>query len=309
MAPHPDDAEIAAFGLYAGRNATIVTVTSGNAGDANYATEFPDPAQQYLFKGFLRAVDSVTVPWQGGIPPDRAYNLGYFDARLRTMREKRAETVAEMYGPNRTLPSIAVTSGPLLPKGPRANAWPNLVGPRAILKKVDPQIVVAAHPYLDYHADPAAHGGAGRGSPVEEAGVFPLYTNHATATSIPVPPGRRCPAHLPADVGSGGSCSPGRVLPSGGRGAAEAEATPWSPCTTCGWPVEQACDPSRPGADTARGRGGCSARAPPRQVAASTTGTGSATSSAPSSRRIPGRGAGGTRQSPVRYVYPSRPSS
>ena len=32
LAPHPDDAEIAAFGLYADRNATIVTVTSGNAG-------------------------------------------------------------------------------------------------------------------------------------------------------------------------------------------------------------------------------------------------------------------------------------
>ena len=33
LAPHPDDAEIAAFGLYADRKATIVTVTSGNAGD------------------------------------------------------------------------------------------------------------------------------------------------------------------------------------------------------------------------------------------------------------------------------------
>jgi hypothetical protein len=70
VSPHPDDAEIAAFGLYASaRDVTIVTVTSGNAGDANYADDYPDPAEQYLFKGFLRAVDSVTVPWQGGVPP------------------------------------------------------------------------------------------------------------------------------------------------------------------------------------------------------------------------------------------------
>ena len=62
LAPHPDDAEIAAFGLYADHNATIVTVTSGNAGDMNYRTSVSDPAEHYLLKGYLRAVDSVTVP-------------------------------------------------------------------------------------------------------------------------------------------------------------------------------------------------------------------------------------------------------
>ena len=102
VAPHPDDAEIAAFGLYASaRDVTIVTVTSGNAGDANYADDFPDPAEQYRFKGFLRAVDSVTVPWQGGDRrPSAASTSGYFDARLRTMHEKPRETLAELYGPN-----------------------------------------------------------------------------------------------------------------------------------------------------------------------------------------------------------------
>ncbi len=62
IAPHPDDAELAAFGLYAGRNATIVTVTSGNAGDFNYRANVSDPAEHYRLKGYLRAVDSVTVP-------------------------------------------------------------------------------------------------------------------------------------------------------------------------------------------------------------------------------------------------------
>jgi LmbE family N-acetylglucosaminyl deacetylase len=192
VAPHPDDAEIAAFGLYAGRNATIVTVTSGNAGDANYAAEFPDPAQQYLFKGFLRAVDSVTVPWQGGIPPDRAYNLGYFDARLRTMREKRAETVAEMYGPNLDVAVYRRANiGQLLPKGSRANAWPNLVEDLAtILKKVDPQIVVAAHPYLDYHADHryATVALAEALQRWKKPAVFLLYTNHADRNLYPYGP-------------------------------------------------------------------------------------------------------------------------
>src|SRR4029079_9449059 len=142
----PDDAEIAAFGLYAGRNATIVTVTSGNAGDANYQADFPDAAQQYLFKGFLRAVDSVTVPWQGGIPPERCFNLGYFDARLGDMHERKEAPVTEMYGPNgrvqerkgarstemsahneAALPCRGPNVAGLLPVTAHAATWPNLV--------------------------------------------------------------------------------------------------------------------------------------------------------------------------------------
>ena len=69
IAPHPDDAEIAAFGLYADRQASVVTVTAGNAGDMNYRASVSDPAEHYSLKGYLRAVDSVTIPWQGNIPP------------------------------------------------------------------------------------------------------------------------------------------------------------------------------------------------------------------------------------------------
>jgi hypothetical protein len=96
LAPHPDDAEIAAFGFYADHNATIVTVTSGNAGDMNYRVSVSDPAEHYLLKGYLRAVDSVTIPWQGQIPPDRTYNLGYFDARLAEMHQSPYQAIPEM---------------------------------------------------------------------------------------------------------------------------------------------------------------------------------------------------------------------
>ncbi|MHB8723396.1 MAG: PIG-L family deacetylase, partial [Steroidobacteraceae bacterium] len=85
IAPHPDDAEIAAFGLYADRQASVVTVTAGNAGDMNYRASVSDPAEHYSLKGYLRAVDSVTIPWQGNIPPERTANLGYFDGQLEAM--------------------------------------------------------------------------------------------------------------------------------------------------------------------------------------------------------------------------------
>jgi LmbE family N-acetylglucosaminyl deacetylase len=192
LAPHPDDAEIAAFGLYAGRNATIVTVTSGNAGDANYKDHFPDPAQQYLFKGYLRAVDSVTVPWQGGIPPERCFNLGYFDARLRTMREKPGETVAELYGPNQDVSAYRRANiGQLLPKGPRTNSWAHLVEDLvAVLNKVKPEIVVTPHPFLDNHAD-HEYVTVALAEALErwkKPAKFLLYTNHAAANLYPYGP-------------------------------------------------------------------------------------------------------------------------
>jgi hypothetical protein len=100
IAPHPDDAEIAAFGLYADRQASVVTVTAGHAGDMNYRANVSDPAQHYALKGYLRAVDSVTVPWQGNVPPERTANLGYFDGRLDAMYLAPEQTLPEVYGAN-----------------------------------------------------------------------------------------------------------------------------------------------------------------------------------------------------------------
>jgi LmbE family N-acetylglucosaminyl deacetylase len=202
LAPHPDDAEIAAFGLYADRpHVTIVTVTSGNAGDFNYRAEVSDPARHYLLKGYLRAVDSVTVPWQGRIPPDRAYNLGYFDARLRTMRAAPDTVVPELYGPNTDLaPYRRANVGQLLPNGPRTSTWNHLVEDLvSILDKVKPEIVVVPHPLLDNHADHQFVAVALVDALEKWSGpaTFLVYTNHASenlwpfgpaGSGVPLPP-------------------------------------------------------------------------------------------------------------------------
>ncbi len=192
LAPHPDDAEIAAFALYAGRNATIVTVTSGNAGDFNYRARVADPAEHYLLKGYLRAVDSVTVPWLGEVPPDRCFNLGYFDARLAAMRLNPGQPVSEMYGPNQdVLPYRRANIGRLRPVTSRTNTWNHLVEDLAALfRQVNPSIVVMPHPILDSHADHqytavAAVDALDRwdGRP-----TFLLYTNHASENRYPFGP-------------------------------------------------------------------------------------------------------------------------
>ena len=204
IAPHPDDAEIAAFGLYANRNASVVTVTAGNAGAPTYEAVFDDLADHYLFKGRIRVIDSITVPLQGGIPPERAFNMGYFDARLAEMHDKRDAVVPEMYRPNADINVYRRENvGSLLPLRARESKWGNLVDDMlAVLKKVKPVVIAAPHPQLDTHRDhqfttvALSEALARWDRPV----TLLLYTNHAdrgrypygpagTLMSVPPPPG------------------------------------------------------------------------------------------------------------------------
>ena len=194
LAPHPDDAEIGAFGLYAHRNATVVTVTAGNAGSNTYEAVFGDgeiPAA-YAFKGRVRAIDSVTVPWYGGIPPERTYNLGYFDARLAEMFDRRGETVPERYGPNTDVGVYRqMNIGSLLPNESRASTWEHLVEDmERLLDEVEPDVIAAPHPQLDSHLDHQFTTVA-LAEAIErwdEDVTLLLYTNHADGNRYPYGP-------------------------------------------------------------------------------------------------------------------------
>lgn len=207
LAPHPDDAEIAAFGVYAYRKATIVTVTTGNAGPRSYEAVFDNDAEMYHFKGRIRLIDSITVPWQGGIPPERAFNMGYFDARLADMHDQPMAVIPEMYGPNTDIGVyLKYNLGSLLPKRPRASTWRNLVDDiETVLAKVKPAVIVAPHPPLDSHADhqfttvALAQALARRRQRV----TLLLYTNHADRNRYPYGPAgtiMSLPPPVPQDV-------------------------------------------------------------------------------------------------------------
>src|SRR3984957_5921221 len=192
IAPHPDDAEIAGFGLYADRQASVVTVTAGNAGDMNYRANVSDPAQQYALKGYLRAVDSVTVPWQGNIPPERTANLGYFDGQLDAMYLAPKQTFPEVYSANTDVALYRrVNLSKLVSSAARSNSWEHLVEDLVeVLRKVNPGIVVMPDPRLDTHPDHEFTSVAlvqaleqWQGNP-----IFLLYTNHVDSDHYPYGP-------------------------------------------------------------------------------------------------------------------------
>lgn len=194
LAPHPDDAEIGAFALYATTASTVVTVTSGNAGSPTYEAVFGEnqAAEQYHFKGRIRVIDSVTVPWQGGVAPERALNLGYFDARLGTMFETPDAVVPEMYGPNTDIAAYRQYNvSTLMPNASRPSTWRHLVDDiETLLRKVNPAVIAAPHPQLDSHRDHQFTTVA----LVEALGrwrrdvTLLLYTNHADGNRYPYGP-------------------------------------------------------------------------------------------------------------------------
>ena len=151
---HPDDAELAAFGVYADRDAHVVTLTAGEAGESGAFGRFGVMA--HLEKGRNRAWNSVTVPMLGGLTIDRTANLGYFDGTLEAMREHPQTAVKSLRTDAEFLDRFGQFHQPGLvePRRNRRATWANLVADlEHLLRKIQPEILVAPYPRLDAHPD------------------------------------------------------------------------------------------------------------------------------------------------------------
>jgi LmbE family N-acetylglucosaminyl deacetylase len=153
VAPHPDDAEIAAFGLYADTEATVVTLTAGDTSD-----RYQNPAQPWLALtrravGDIRVWDSVSIPQVGGVPRERVANLCFPDGQLAAMRQHpdqdfdAGDAALGFKGLRRLYLSALLRESTTC-------TWNSLVGElAAIIADTKPTIVAAPHPRLDPHPD------------------------------------------------------------------------------------------------------------------------------------------------------------
>jgi LmbE family N-acetylglucosaminyl deacetylase len=157
LSPHPDDAEIAAYGLYSdyGRQTYIVTVTAGDAGRFKYNEIYKDKVRHYLKKGELRTWDSITVPLLGGVPPEHIVNLGFFDLSLQKMYQHPSEEVAGYYTGIADIATYRKQNISKLAKGLKGNSsWHSLVNNLVyLLETIQPDIIVTPYPALDTHPD------------------------------------------------------------------------------------------------------------------------------------------------------------
>jgi LmbE family N-acetylglucosaminyl deacetylase len=154
LAPHPDDAEIAAFGMYARPRSWVVTVTAGERATGILPAGIA-PNERSRWAALLRVSDSLTVPQLGEVPPERLINLVCPDGALESMfREpSRAFTLAcEAQLPRSQLRAKNRLSE--FQQGAGGCTWNDLIDElQRLLELSQPDIVVCPHPQGDAHPD------------------------------------------------------------------------------------------------------------------------------------------------------------
>lgn len=186
ISPHPDDAEIAAFGFYGLKDTSIVTITQGAGGDNRYADFFhmADKHSPYLLKAKIRTIDSIFVPYIGGVSPIRSINLAYPGGQLRAMHKLgKYELDFEFANVWKYNNLRDYNLDPEFRIQPVKLSWSELVRDLTVaLEKFRPDIIVAPHPLLDFHADhqysAVAVFEALKRSRAGRDGKLYLYTNH-----------------------------------------------------------------------------------------------------------------------------------
>lgn len=159
LAPHPDDAELAAFGLYADQDAWVVTASAGEVGTHDYGGLFSADRAGSLLRGRMRVAESLSAPVAGGARSERCANLGYFDGTLPGMFLDRTRP-ARSVGVDSTELGLFRAAGGALQLPERAQAtWEGLVADIVYLLQLSGARTVAfPHPRLDQHPDHACLG-------------------------------------------------------------------------------------------------------------------------------------------------------
>lgn len=156
IAPHADDAELAAFGLYSQADeAWIVTLTAGEVEAEHYQHMGLDRVEAARLKGRLRTWNSIAVPRWAGVPETRCVQLGYFCMQLAAMQaapgQPQASREADL-SDTRLFRQLNPFALPGDVDG--APTWNNLLADlRELLLKARPEVVVLPHPTLDPHPD------------------------------------------------------------------------------------------------------------------------------------------------------------
>ncbi|WP_442110282.1 PIG-L deacetylase family protein [Pseudomonas sp. NUPR-001] len=156
IAPHADDAELAAYGLYSQAKETwVVTLTAGEIEAEHYQQMGMSKVESARMKGRLRAWDSIAVPRWAGVPESQCVQLGYFCLQLPAMQAAPDQPVSSReadLADTRLFRQFNLMALPSDQDG--APTWNNLLADlREVLLKARPQVLVMPHPGLDPHPD------------------------------------------------------------------------------------------------------------------------------------------------------------
>ncbi|MDP0561836.1 MAG: PIG-L family deacetylase [Candidatus Endonucleobacter sp. (ex Gigantidas childressi)] len=151
IAPHADDAEIAAFGLYSNHNSLVVTITSGESEPGSHLVSMTKNKQAAsILKGRLRAWDSIAIPLWAGLKPSRAINLGYSDNSLEKLYSNQTTCFpSKVKTKVRQLNTLKLQSDK-----EETCSWKSLgLDLSEIIQQFSPNVIVTPHPEMDAHTD------------------------------------------------------------------------------------------------------------------------------------------------------------
>jgi len=204
LAPHADDAELAAFGLYSrSEEVSIVTLTQGEIEAGNFQRLGLSESQASRLKGRLRSWDSLAIPLWGGVPVNRCVQLGYYCLQLPLMADEPAKSFGSRESGDSDVRPVRRQNPMMLPADiDGAPTWQNLIADLvALLEHFRPEVVVTPHPELDPHSDHVASTRAALEAIAASAwkpGTLLMYANHlhdndrwpmgAAGTGIALPP-------------------------------------------------------------------------------------------------------------------------
>ncbi len=155
IAPHADDAELAAFGLYSQAvESWIVTLTAGEVEAEHYKAMGLAKEQAAQLKGRLRAWDSIAVPRWAGVPEAQCVQLGYFCLQLEAMRAAPQQLVSSREAGLCDTRLFRQFNTLALPGDDGKPTWDNLVADvRALIEHARPDVIVLPDTTLDPHPD------------------------------------------------------------------------------------------------------------------------------------------------------------
>ncbi|UYP29984.1 PIG-L family deacetylase [Pseudomonas sp. Z8(2022)] len=159
VAPHADDAELAAFGLYSrAAEVAIVTLTQGEIEAENYQRLGLEKDAAARLKGRLRAWDSLAAPLWGGVPQTHCVQLGYYCLQLPLMAERPQQPFGSRESGENDVRSVRNHNPIRLPADADGlPSWNNLIADlAAVIDHYRPEVVLTPHPQLDPHHDHVA---------------------------------------------------------------------------------------------------------------------------------------------------------
>ena len=203
VAPHPDDAEIAAFGIYSEQVSWVATVTAGELGLPATSAPISSGRDAVRWAARIRVWDSLTIPQLGGVPTERCVSLVYPDGRLKEMHDRSGTSASLWEG---APPRASLRSRNRLPEfqhGDSGCRWKDLVDEiRLLLEKSNPEIVVCPHPLMDPHDDhvftTVAIEEAARDEKQKERLFFLYAVHHPHAPLYPFGPASSCVSLAPS---------------------------------------------------------------------------------------------------------------